>query len=196
VDLFLDICQGIGLACAVGIRPFLPALLVGALARGDLGIDFDGTDYAFLEGWGFLLALVVALILYIVAERRFGAERLETGPLSPTLGALGPALGALLFAGTLADHHVTSWPGLIAGVLCALIAYAAIHSLFVRTRARLDADAAGALPLYAEAAGLACAGLSVLLPPLGLVALVLLATLLVTGRRREGQKYAGLRILR
>jgi hypothetical protein len=196
VDLFLDICQGIGLACAVGIRPFLPALLAGALARGDLGVDFDGTDYGFLEGWGFLLALVVGLVLYVLAERRYGPDRLETGPLAPALGALAPALGALLFAGTLADHDYASWPGLIAGVLCALLAYAAIRSLFVRTRARLDADAAGALPLYAEGAGLACAGLSVLLPPLGLVALVLLAALLVTGRRREGQKYAGLRILR
>jgi hypothetical protein len=196
VDLFLDICQGIGLACAVGIRPFLPALLAGALARGDVGVDFEGTDYGFLEGWGFLLALVVGLVLYVLAERRYGPDRLETGPFAPTLGALGPALGALFFAGTLADHHNTSWPGLIAGALCALLAYAAIRSLFVRTRARLDADAAGALPLYAEGAGLACAGLSVLLPPLGLVALVLLAALLVTGRRREGQKYAGLRILR
>ena len=36
--------QGIGLALAVGLRPFLPALLAGALARGDVGVDFDGTD--------------------------------------------------------------------------------------------------------------------------------------------------------
>jgi hypothetical protein len=196
VDLFLAICLGIGLACAVGIRPFLPALLAGALARGDLGVDFGGTDYSFLEGWGFLLALVVALVAFVVAERRLGPGRLEEGPLAPTLLAIGPALGALLFAGTLADRHATSWPGLIAGVACALLAYAAVRSLFVRTRARLDAETAGALPLYAEGAALLCAGLSVLLPPLGLVALVLLAALLVTGRRRTGRKYAGLRILR
>jgi hypothetical protein len=38
--------------------------------------------------------------------------------------------------------------------------------------------------------------ISVLAPPAGIVALVLAAWLLIAGRRREGQKYAGLRILR
>ena len=32
--------------------PFLPPLLAGALARGDVGIDFDGTDWSFLESPG------------------------------------------------------------------------------------------------------------------------------------------------
>ena len=49
MDLALDILQAAGIGAAVGIRPFLPALLVGALAAGDLGVDFDGTDFAFLE---------------------------------------------------------------------------------------------------------------------------------------------------
>ena len=47
--LFLVICQGIGLATAAGVRPFLPALLAGALAGADSGLDFDGTDFSFLE---------------------------------------------------------------------------------------------------------------------------------------------------
>jgi hypothetical protein len=38
--------------------------------------------------------------------------------------------------------------------------------------------------------------LSVLAPPLGVIALVLFAALLVRGRARGEQKYAGLRILR
>src|SRR5213079_2560798 len=45
VDLALAIAQGIGLALACGIRPFLPALLAGALAAANLGIDFGGTDF-------------------------------------------------------------------------------------------------------------------------------------------------------
>ena len=55
MDFLLDLLQGVGLAAAIGIRPFLPVLLAGALASADLGIDFDGTDFAFLEGWPFLL---------------------------------------------------------------------------------------------------------------------------------------------
>ena len=62
MTLFLAICLGIGLALGVGLRPFLPALLVGALARGDLGIDFQGTDLSFLESPVFLLALLIGVI--------------------------------------------------------------------------------------------------------------------------------------
>jgi 4-amino-4-deoxy-L-arabinose transferase-like glycosyltransferase len=45
------------------------------------------------------------------------------------------------------------------------------------------------------AAGLA-AGLSVVAPPVGVIVLALLVWLLLAGRRRADQKYAGLRILR
>jgi hypothetical protein len=42
---------------------------------------------------------------------------------------------------------------------------------------------------------LAC-GLSILFPPLAILVAAALAWLLVGGRRRQGEKYAGLRILR
>ena len=58
MDFVFDLLQGAGIAAAIGIRPFLPVLLVGALAAGDIGIDFDGTDFAFLEQAP-LLAIVV-----------------------------------------------------------------------------------------------------------------------------------------
>ena len=63
-------------------------------------------------------------------------------------------------------------------------------------RARLDAQAAGALPLYAEAAALVLAVAAVLAPPLSIVAVGFLAWLLLGGRRRSGEKFAGLRVLR
>jgi hypothetical protein len=50
--------------------------------------------------------------------------------------------------------------------------------------------------VYAETTGLALAALSVVGPPVGVIGLALLLWLLIAGRRREGQKYAGLRILR
>lgn len=191
MHLFLDICQGIGLACAVGIRPFAPALLAGVLAAGNLGVDFDGTKYAFLESPVFLVVLAAAVAGFLVLERR-ESER----PAGDVVFGFAFALGALLFAGTLADHHHASWPGVIAGIVCAAVAYLAIRALLIRTRARLDDDAAAALPVYAEGLGLVVAGLSVLLPPFGLVALAFLVALLITGRRREGGKFAGLRVLR
>ena len=64
-------------------------------------------------------------------------------------------LGALLFAGTLADHDSTWWPGIIGGRSARSSPSRATHSSLTRTRARLDAAAAAALFLYADAAALA-----------------------------------------
>ena len=50
--------------------------------------------------------------------------------------------------------------------------------------------------VYADGASLIVAVLAVLAPPLGIVALGFLVWLLVGGRRRQGEKYAGLRILK
>jgi uncharacterized membrane protein YgdD (TMEM256/DUF423 family) len=196
VHLVFDIFQGIGVAAAVGIRPFLPSLVVGALAAGSVEIHFNGTDYSFLQSAPFLLALALAAILLALAERRFGRDRLEAGPSAMTLGAVALVLGALLFAGSLARGHYAAWPGFIGGVVCAAVGIAATRPLFARVRARLDADTAAALPVYAELIALALAALSVVAPPVGLIGLLALIWLLVASRRREGQKYAGLRILR
>jgi len=191
MNTVLDILQGIGVSSATGIRPFLPTLLVGALARADLGVDFDGTQFAFLESEWFLLAVVVGLVVSVLFR-----ARLETPAGLATLQGIGIGLGALLFAGTLDDGHDVWWPGLVGGVLCAAFVSTVVRALFTRTRARLDAAAAAALFLYAEAAALVLSGLSVLLPPFALVGLGFFVWLRAGGRRREGEKFAGLRILR
>ncbi|HEX5147008.1 MAG TPA: hypothetical protein VFV85_08295 [Conexibacter sp.] len=196
MTLFLAICLGIGLALAVGLRPFLPALLACALARGDAGIDFDHTNVAFMEKPGFLLALLIGVIALVIAERRYGPEHVSSGPFGAAVAGIGLALGALLFGGALQDHHYAFGIGLIAGIACAALAEAAARGFFESTRRRLDREAAGTLPVFAEVAALVLAGLSVLAPPVALVALAFLAWLLIGQRRRSGQKYAGLRILR
>jgi hypothetical protein len=192
VRLLIDILQGAGLAGAAGIRPFLPALVAGALASADLGIDFGGTPFAFLESPGWLLAVVVAVILVAAAQRRGVPEaRLESA-----LAGIGIGLGALLCAGALADRHDVWWPGLLAGGLSAALAGAAVRSVISRTRARLDAEARAALPLYAEGSATVLALLAVVAAPITVAALAFFAFLLRGARRRAGEKYAGLRILR
>ena len=196
MHLVFDIFQGIGVASAVGIRPFLPALVTGALAAGDLEIDFKGTHYSFLEHVPFLLVMLVLAILLLIAERRLAPEALERGPGAVVLGVLALVIGALLFAGALADDNYTSWPGLIGGALCAAVAIAATRPLLARVRSRLDKATASTVPFYAEASAVVLAALSIVAPPVGIIALLLLLWLLIAGRRREDQKYAGLRILR
>lgn len=189
--LLLDILQGAGVSAASGIRPFLPALLTGALASADLGVDFGGTQFAFLEAPWFLLLLAVGLVASYLAR-----ASVEEGPGEAAMTGIGIGLGALMFAGTLDDRFGTWWPGLPAGIVCALLASVATRTLLARVRGRLDREARAALPLYPEGAAAILAGLSILFPPLAIVGIGFLARLLYAGRKRSQEKYAGLRILR
>ena len=196
MDFLLDLLQGAGIAAAIGMRPFLPVLLVGALAAANLGIDFGGTDFAFLEQAPALAIVLVLLALATFAVRRSGPEAPERPPYVWIFAVLAVVLGALQGAASLADRDHPIAAGLIVGAACAVLGFVAVRDLLMRTRRRLDAETAGTLPLYAEAAALAAAGLSVLFPPLAIVVIGGLVALLVGGRRRSGEKYAGLRILR
>jgi Na+-translocating ferredoxin:NAD+ oxidoreductase RnfA subunit len=196
MDFVFDLLQGAGIAAAIGIRPLLPVLLVGALASADLGLDFDGTDLSFLEAPGFLLAVVVLVAVTDLVRRRAGDEALEAGPGFATFAAVTLALGALAAAGSMADRDHPVIAGVIAGVAAAALGLWATRSLFARVRSRLDAATAGYLPLYREALAILAAALSVLFPPLAVLVIAALAWLLLGGQRREGEKYAGLRILR
>jgi hypothetical protein len=195
MNIVFDILQGLGLAAAAGLRPFLPALLAGGLAAANLGLDFDGTAFSFLESPVWLAVLAVALVVSVVAR-----PLLEDGPGEAVLSGVGIGLGALLCAASIDDRHDTWWYGLILGVVVAWLASAVARGLLGRVRERFkaagDKQAAAALPLYGEAAALVVAGASILLPPLSIVAVGFLIALLVAGRRRSQSKYAGLRILR
>jgi len=196
MDLILDLLQGAGLAAAIGIRPFLPVLLAGALASADLGLDFDGTDFSFLESWPFLLGAFVVVVLLDLGGRRAGQETADSAPLLYAVLVVALVLGALEGAGSVADRSNSWWAGLIVGLACAALGFRASRSLFGRVRRRLDSQAAAALPVYAEGAALTAAGFSILFPPLAVLVVAGLVWLLAGGRRRAGEKYAGLRILR
>lgn len=196
MNLAFDIFQGVGVAAAVGVRPFLPGLAVGALAAGDVEIDFDHTHFAFLEKPVFLLVMVLGVFALGVVERRMAAGTAQPRWLGYGIAAISLALGALLFGGAIARSHHPAVIGIVAGVLCAAVGVLATRPLLARVRARLDAETVGVLPLFTEAAATLAAALSVVAPPVGVILLAVLLWLMIAGRGREQQKYAGLRILR
>ena len=215
MSLFLDIGTGAGLASATGIRPYLPPLLAGGLARGDIGIDFDGTGLWWLESPAFLAGVVAVGVIAFLIERQPPAPRargiggsaanrappdtggpIGRGAAEILSGLIGVALGTLLFVGALLDNGQPSWIGLVFGPLCVALAWVAVGGLVERVRARLETDQAALVNAYADMAALILAGIAILVPPLAYLAFPGFVLLLLGRRRREGEKYAGLRILR
>lgn len=187
----MDIGQGAGLAGATGTRPFLPPLLAGGLARGDVGIDFDGTGWEFLESPAFLLAVFALAVAWFVAERSGLNDRWARRGTA----VVGLALGGLLFAGSISGHAASA-VGIAAGLACATLAFVAVNGLLARAARRLDDEAVGFLDLYAEAFALVLAGIAIFLPPVSFVALAAFVLVLLRARAAGDRKYAGLRILR
>jgi hypothetical protein len=158
------------------------------------------------------VVLALAVMAYALNRRPRTADRGPRGDGSEVAGrgsrvvqagtaAVGVVLGALFFAGSLAEDGQTSWWGLLAGVLCAALGYLAVAALFGRARARLASqrDAGGAaslLDVYAESIALVLAGLAIFVEPIGYVALAAFLFLIVRSRGEGAQKYGGLRILR
>jgi hypothetical protein len=194
MDLFLAISQGIGTSLAAGVRAFLVPLLVGTLARANVGVDFEGTEYEFLESivW---LAIMLSLIVGAWLVERFAV------PVARATWAIaGAAIGGVLFAGSLAERDYMSEPGLFAGALAALVGFAAARVFLggaeERLAARGESDAGRTLGMIADALVLAVTALALLVEPSAYLALGFCVWVLLVRRRRAGQKYEGLRILR
>ena len=197
MHLAFDIFQGIGIAAAIGIRPFLPSVAAGALAAAGVELHFDHTSYSFLQSLPFLLVMVVGTLTLVSLDSGVWSVRLRSGPLAAALGVISLGLGGLFFAGSLVRDHHAAWPGWVGGVICAGIGIAAARPFLARLRSRLDdAAAAVGLPVISDGSALLFAVLSIVAPPLGVIALLLLVWLLFAGRGRSEAKYAGLRILR
>jgi uncharacterized protein DUF4126 len=195
--IFFYIGLGVGLAAACGLRPYLPALLAGALgSAGVLGVSFARGHFHFLQAGWWLLAVAAVLVLAYALQLRLGSERFAA-LVGGAVTAHALAVGALLFAGTLAAHGDAWWPGLIGGAAAAWVAQRAVAPVIAGARSRLsDRSAREALSVYLDAAALVLAALCAVLHPLGYVAVAVLAWFAIRRRARADEKYAGLRILR
>ena len=191
MNYLLDFLQGLGVAAAAGASPFLPLAVAAIAGLANLGADYEGTDFAFVESPVLLALAVVLAVVALVARRKLESELAER-----VLLGLGVVFGAVVAAATLADRSETWWPGLIAGGLAALVVGLAVQSLLRRTRARLEDEQRTLLSIGGAIGAGVVALLSIALPPVGLIAVVAGIWLFLGGRRQETTKHAGLRILR
>ena len=177
-------------------------IATGVLAHEDAGIDFTGTDWAWMESWIFIGILAALFVAFWIMDREGKSERIRPGgramEANPSYPLFCAVAGALLFAGSLADGGEASWPGLLAGAAVGFIGYLALGLLFMRANQRLLAagDPGVLLGLGRDLLTIALTVLCVLVDPVGYVVLAAALVLVLTARRREGEKYEGLRVLR
>jgi hypothetical protein len=105
------------------------------------------------------------------------------------------ALGAGLFALSLVAETGAWWAGLAGGGIAAWFAFQVAGGVRAGAAERAGEEG-GALALILVLVGVGLAIASLLVPPISLIALVVLAWLALARRRRAGEKHAGLRVLR
>jgi len=185
-DLFA-IFQGLGLALCCGLGGPLAALAVAVLAHVHAGIDLRGTDLQwFGRSWFIPVLAVLTAAWYLLAKRR-----------PPAIEApVAAALGAIVFAASLAEETSTWWPGLIAGAVAGYWSASVTAGIREGALRRGGDDVGGGIALLLSAAAVALAAATIFCPPLGLVLLVVFAYVAATRGRRASEKHAGLRSLR
>ena len=132
---FFYIGLGLGLAAACGLRPYLPRCWPACSASaGALGVAFTGPAFHFLQAGWWLIAVALVLATPTCCSLRLGPGALPGRSSQPAIVAQALAVGALLFAGTLAAHGDAWWPGLIGGFLAAGLALRASGPVILRAR--------------------------------------------------------------
>ena len=192
----MAICQGLGLALAVGIGGPLAALFIAAMAALGSGIHPDGTDYRFLSETWFLVTLLAIVVVFMFARGRAAMR-------GPSIAVLA-AIGAIVAAASLAEEDEPAIIGIVIGAIAT--AFAADLSMSVLSGAlerakgnepgSKEADAANFMIVAFAAAGIVLAAISLFVPPVSILALIALIWLALSRRRRAGEKYEGLRVLR
>lgn len=209
MDLALAICQGLGLALAIGVGGPVAALFTSMMGSFKAGFDPAGTDYSFMTATWFLIMLLALTVFTVLARGKKMAQR-------PVVLLLAAA-GGLAFAASLAEEGATAWPGLIVGALVtagtALVSGEVLDGALRRARAAgarrggvgrdagdgttpPEADAANALVVGFTVAGVVIAALALLVPPVAVLVGIAVLVIAIGRRRRSGEKYEGLRILR
>src|SRR3954452_18019084 len=133
MSTFTDIGQGAGLSTTSGARPFIAVITTGVLAHEDVGIDFTGTDWSWMESWIFIGILALLYITVWFMDRKGDSELIRPGGRAMEQGpyrAMCAVAGALLFAGSIADGGETICPGLVARAVIAFIVFLSLGLLF------------------------------------------------------------------
>jgi hypothetical protein len=142
----------------------------------------------------FFLATCQALGIALAIGMLAGAIGPQGG-ISAVLEWVAAALGAAAAALSMSADDQTIIAGLVVGAIGGWLAARVVSSIVFGAAKRAEAGFGG-VGFVVAAVALVLAALSILLPPISLVALLGLGWLALARRRRSDRKYEGLRILR
>ena len=129
-----------------------------------------------------------------LAAGAFGGASGRRGAIGFALLAFAMVAGAALFGISLEQEDHPAYPGWPVGAALAALSFVVVRDIAEAAAKR--AEGGGFTGALIAAAALAVAGLALLLPEVGLVALAGVIWLYVGRRRRAARKYEGLRTLR
>jgi len=197
MDTLLAICQAIGLALAVGVGGPIAALFITVMACLHIGIDPRGTKWDFLGKIWFLFLVMVSSAVALSLARS------EDGPRRIARLGFATVFGAIAGAASLAENGDSAIFGLVIGALVGAGSGIVATDVLIGARRRAElsnleskASAGNTLEGIFAAAGIVIAVFALFVPPLSLLGIVALVVLANGRRRKAGEKYEGLRVLR
>lgn len=164
VELALSLALGVSLAASAGLRAFLPLLLTGLAARYDVGVIDDlGTHFAWLESTPALIALGVATVVEILADKVPAVDHALDALQTPVRTIAGMVAVGAVMPGTLEP-----WMTALAAVVAGGGAAASVHAGKSVVRVGSTATTAGvANPLLSLAEDV----VALIVPVLSLIAI-------------------------
>jgi hypothetical protein len=129
-----------------------------------------------------------------LAAGTFGGASGRRGVVGFLLAAAAAIGGGLLFGASLATADHPAWPGWPVGAAIAVITFGIVNGVVAGAQARHEG--ASSIGIIVALGALVLAGLSLLIQPVALVALLAVVWLGSARRRRARRKYEGLRVLR
>jgi hypothetical protein len=181
MDVLVDFSQACGLAAAAGLIAVVPIAVAASLATAGL---FDDSPTVAGQTWFVIAAWVLAVVELV-------ADVVWPGASAGWRFLRRVVAGGLVFELTVGD--VLPWAGLAIGAVIAAATAFALREM--RSRAvKSGADVRGTA-VVEDAAGVGASALA-LVPVVGYVMALAGLYLAARVRRRAGQKYEGLRVLR
>jgi len=199
-----DILAALGIGAAVGLRAPIAGLATVVLARTDTGVDFDATDWSWLESpWVAVALFLAAILLYNIGRSRPASAAAHSSPSGGAVSVfahdrtliVGTALAvvaSVLFGSAIANSLL----GGVAAVAGSVLGALGPGGFFTRAQRRASGVAAALVVLVGDLVALTTVVLVALVHALGALAALAATWLWWRARSTDVVRPGGLRILR